>query len=135
MAEKSKNEQIQNVLNLDGVDECTVMIFFNKQDRFEEICRDLLGNENGDGKRQIEKLLGVAPKLQIAGNKKNKPDNFDYLKDSIRNRFKEILKTHNDKKSYYMKYTQATDAQLMSTIFYAVENEIISAFFTQARYL
>lgn len=125
------------VLEMSGVDECTVMIFFNKQDRFEEICREMLQNDDGEGKRQIEKLLGVAPKLrnQKEGGKKNKPENYDYLKDSIRNRFKEILKNNNDKKSYYMKYTQATDAQLMSTIFYAVENEIISAFFTQARYL
>lgn len=126
------------VLEMSGVDECTVMIFFNKQDRFEEICREMLQNDDGDGKRQIEKLLGIAPKLpknQKEGGKKNKPENYDYLKDSIRNRFKEILKNNNDKKSYYMKYTQATDAQLMSTIFYAVENEIISAFFTQARYL
>lgn len=126
------------VLEMSGVDECTVMIFFNKQDRFEEICREMLQNDDGEGKRQIEKLLGIAPKLpknQKEGGKKNKPENYDYLKDSIRNRFKEILKNNNDKKSYYMKYTQATDAQLMSTIFYAVENEIISAFFTQARYL
>ncbi|ULU01556.1 hypothetical protein L3Y34_001708 [Caenorhabditis briggsae] len=126
------------VLEMSGVDECTVMIFFNKQDRFEEICREMLQNDDGEGKRQIEKLLGVPPKLpknQKEGGKKNKPENYDYLKDSIRNRFKEILKNNNDKKSYYMKYTQATDAQLMSTIFYAVENEIISAFFTQARYL
>ncbi|CAL2036994.1 hypothetical protein CAEBREN_32769 [Caenorhabditis brenneri] len=126
------------VLEMSGVDECTVMIFFNKQDRFEEICREMLQNDDGEGKRQIEKLLGIAPKVpknQKEGGKKNKPENYDYLKDSIRNRFKEILKNNNDKKSYYMKYTQATDAQLMSTIFYAVENEIISAFFTQARYL
>lgn len=126
------------VLEMSGVDECTVMIFFNKQDRFEEICREMLQNDDGEGKRQIEKLLGIAPKQpknQKEGGKKNKPENYDYLKDSIRNRFKEILKNNNDKKSYYMKYTQATDAQLMSTIFYAVENEIISAFFTQARYL
>ncbi|CAB3402579.1 unnamed protein product [Caenorhabditis bovis] len=129
----------KNVLNLDGVDQCTVMIFFNKQDRFEEICQELLMNENdgGAGKRQIEKYLGVVPKShkEGKGDKKGKDDKYGYLKDSIRNRFKEILKNHNDKKSYYMKYTQATDSQLMSTIFYAVENEIISSFFTQARLL
>lgn len=117
---------------MNGVDECTVMIFFNKQDRFEEICREMMQKE--DGKRQLEKVLGIPPKVQKEG-KKGKPENYDHLKDAIRSRFKEILKENNDKKSYYMKYTQATDAQLMSTIFYAVENEIISSYFTQARYI
>ncbi|CAI5444669.1 unnamed protein product [Caenorhabditis angaria] len=126
----------RNVLNLDGVDECTVMIFFNKQDRFEEICRDTLHNDSdGEKKKQLEKAVGYVPKQKLVGAKKGKPENYDYLKDSIRDRFIGILKNHNEKKSYYMKYTQATDAQLMSTIFYAVENEIISAFFTQARFL
>ncbi|CAI2347498.1 unnamed protein product [Caenorhabditis sp. 36 PRJEB53466] len=60
----------RNVLNLDGVDECTPMIFFNKQDRFEEICREMLLNDDGEKKRQLEKLLGVQPKTQKEGEQK-----------------------------------------------------------------
>lgn len=41
---------------MQAVHECGVMIFFNKQDRFDYVCKELLKTE--EGRKEIIKYLG-----------------------------------------------------------------------------
>lgn len=42
---------------MQAVHECGVMIFFNKQDRFDFVCQELLKTE--EGRKEILKYLGA----------------------------------------------------------------------------
>ncbi|CAD6187763.1 unnamed protein product [Caenorhabditis auriculariae] len=88
------------VLTLDGVDECSLMLFINKQDRFEEIVREK--SRTVEGQEEINRLLGK----YVREGKKQKSENFEHLKDAVATRFKEVIKPRrkgNSSKGYYIK--------------------------------
>ncbi|KHJ99308.1 hypothetical protein OESDEN_00688 [Oesophagostomum dentatum] len=118
------------------VQSCGLLIFFNKQDRFDEVVTTLQRTENG--RREIEKALGDVMSQSdrarlISGNCP-----LEVLHDALMKKYDVVIKKRRGKSSdrgVYMRFTQAVDPDIMSDIFKVVKHEIISDFIRNGTFI
>ncbi|EYB95494.1 hypothetical protein Y032_0159g3295 [Ancylostoma ceylanicum] len=127
---------LEKILNVDVVQSCGLLIFFNKQDRFDEIVTTLQATEEGRG--EIEKFLGDTMKKDAKTKLNAGKCPVVTLHDALANKFDEVTKVKRkgaNEKGVYMRFTQAVDREIMADIFNVVKKEIVDDLIRKGIYI
>ncbi|EPB71044.1 g-protein alpha subunit [Ancylostoma ceylanicum] len=113
-------EVTKKILNVDVVQSCGLLIFFNKQDRFDEIVTTLQATEEGRG--EIEKFLGDTMKKDAKTKLNAGKCPVVTLHDALANKFDEVTKILRCLKVNFapFRFTQAVDREIMADIFNSI---------------
>ncbi|CAI4231166.1 unnamed protein product [Auanema sp. JU1783] len=112
------------ILDMPIVKECSLLIFLNKTDRFNEVVRNLLVTP--EGRAEILKYLGSGLDSKKKAKVENGTIEVEDLHKAIDRRFQEEAVKSKRKTGVYTKFTKAVDPKMMSAIFGAIECEIVA---------
>ncbi|CAJ0597819.1 unnamed protein product [Cylicocyclus nassatus] len=120
---------LEIILREDIVRRCGLLIFFNKQDRFDDIVTYL--QKTKEGRMEIAKFLGNAmgekDKLKLSDGQCD----IYALYNALADKFDDVIKKQRREtygRGVYMRFTQAVDSKIMADIFKVIKNEIIKNF-------
>ncbi|KAK6016705.1 g-protein alpha subunit [Ostertagia ostertagi] len=121
---------LDRILSVDAIQNCGLLIFFNKQDVFNEIVTELSKTDEGRAeiiKRLNSSLTEGSKRGLTDGNIPVKVVHTEPLKANSTTSFRNGRKEQED--------TQAVDPHIMADIFNVIENEIIVDFIRNARFI
>ncbi|KAK6028185.1 hypothetical protein OSTOST_05774 [Ostertagia ostertagi] len=124
---------LDRILSVDAIQNCGLLIFFNKQDVFNEIVTEL--SKTDEGRAEIIKRLNSS---LTEGSKRGLTDGNIPVKvvhRAIESKFDNVIQKRKKGTRVYRKDTQAVDPHIMADIFNVIENEIIVDFIRNARFI
>ncbi|KAK5964488.1 Guanine nucleotide binding protein (G-protein) domain containing protein [Trichostrongylus colubriformis] len=122
---------LDRILSVDAIQNCGLLIFFNKQDIFNDIVTTLARTEQG--RTEIIKQLSLTE-----GAKRKLADGSSPTKvvhRAIETKFDSVIQRRKKGAAVYIKDTQAVDPYIMADIFNVIENEIIADFIRNASFI
>ncbi|KJH52533.1 g-protein alpha subunit, partial [Dictyocaulus viviparus] len=125
---------VDRVLSEDTLQNCGVMIFFNKQDRFDSIVEIL--QETEEGRIEIDKYLGETLTEESREQLRKGCCSEKALHEAIHHKYDKVINMkRKGGKGVYMRCTQAVDPKIMNAIFKVIQNEIITYLIDNVNYI
>ncbi|WKY01073.1 hypothetical protein Q1695_015235 [Nippostrongylus brasiliensis] len=125
---------LQRILSVSAIGSCGLLIFYNKQDRFDSIVTALASTE--EGRKELCKYLGDT--LKEADRKKLLNGNcpLETLRDAVANKYEQVISEKKKRDgTIFSRYTQAIDPTLMADIFHVIQSKIINDFFKRIQFI
>ncbi|VDL76383.1 unnamed protein product [Nippostrongylus brasiliensis] len=122
------------ILSVSAIGSCGLLIFYNKQDRFDSIVTALARTD--EGRKELCKYLGDT--LKEADRKKLLNGNcpLETLRDAVANKYEQVISEKKKRDgTIFSRYTQAIDPTLMADIFHVIQSKIINDFFKRIQFI
>uniref|UniRef100_W6NEB4 Guanine nucleotide binding protein (G-protein) domain containing protein n=1 Tax=Haemonchus contortus TaxID=6289 RepID=W6NEB4_HAECO len=124
---------LDRILSADAIHNCGLLIFFNKQDVFDEVVTALAKTDEGRAE-----IIGRLNSSLTEGAKRKLADENSSVRvvhTAIESKFDNVIQRRKKGTGVYRKDTQAVDPYIMADIFNVIENEIIADFIKNARFI
>jgi hypothetical protein len=113
-------EYMKLLLNNAVAENCKLLIFFNKKDRFKEKINDEHCRSDID---YLKEYLSTSQYKEYKKTGKHEPKT---MYNAITAKFNENIKIKYPNKSCYCRHTCAVDSKIMDSIFATIRNEILN---------
>ncbi|VDP09172.1 unnamed protein product [Heligmosomoides polygyrus] len=119
---------LDRILGVSTINSCGVLIFYNKQDRFDSVVTKL--EETTEGRDELIRYLGEALSAEAKRKIKEGSCPLEPMREAIAVKYDYVINQRRKGKRVYARYTQAVDPKIMADIFNMIKSEIIDHYIT-----